>query len=66
MYDHVMSTRIFTSILHKMFIGALKIMRKSAKTLNSNDYLSHDNYMSHILGESILVEKVTLNTLDDV
>ena len=41
-------------------------MRKSVKTLNSNDYLSHDNYMSHILGESILVEKVTLNTLDDV
>ena len=33
LYDHSMSTRIVTSILNIIFIGALKINRKVAMTL---------------------------------
>ena len=33
LYDHIVSMRIFTLIVNKMFIGTHKIMRKVATTL---------------------------------
>ena len=32
LHDHFMSTRIFTLIMNKIFIGAPKIVRKVART----------------------------------
>ena len=49
LYDHLISTRISTLIMNKIFMGALKIMTKMAMDMIWIYYSSCTNCMFHIL-----------------
>ena len=51
LYDHLMSTRLFTFILSKIFIRSLKIMRKVTTSSISICYPSCINNVFRILEE---------------
>ena len=67
MYDHLMSTRIFTLIMNKIFNWVLEMKRQTVLGSNKICSSSCTNYMSHILHdvdiERILSIFVTFNTL---